>query len=110
MDFSEYQTAAIATAKYHDLKIPGIVYCALKCAGEAGEVAEKIGKVYRDKDGHFDPDTEYEIAKELGDVLWYLANIAEELGMELDWCAEVNIKKLADREKRGVIKGSGDNR
>lgn len=110
MDFNEYQTAAISTAKYHNLKIPGIVYCALKCAGEAGEVAEKIGKVYRDEDGHLKMTKRHELAKELGDVLWYLANIAEELGFDFDSIARMNIDKLADREARGVIKGSGDNR
>ena len=110
MDFNEYQTAAISTAKYHDLKIPGIVYCAMKLAGEAGEVAEKIGKVYRDDGGHYSPDKEYELAKELGDVLWYIANIAEELGFDFETIARTNIDKLADREARGVIKGSGDNR
>ena len=110
MNFSDYQTAAIATAKYHELKIPGIVYCALKLPGEAGEVAEKIGKIYRDKNGNFDAEVEYELAKELGDVLWYIANIAEELGFDFDTIAKMNIEKLADREARGVIKGDGDNR
>lgn len=110
MDFNEYQTGAVSTAKYHDKKIPGVVYCALKLAGESGEVAEKIGKVFRDDDGHFSPDKEYELMKELGDVLWYIANLAEELGFDFDTVAKENLRKLSDREKRGVIHGSGDNR
>ena len=110
MDFKEYQKEALKTAKYHNLKIPAIAYCGLKLSGEAGEVSEKIGKVFRDKGGDFDHSTELELAKELGDVLWYCAAVADLLGMELEWCAELNIKKLTDREARGVIHGSGDNR
>ena len=110
MDFNEYQGEAVKTAIYHKKKIPPIVYCGLKLAGEAGEVSEKIGKLYRDADGELTHEFEVDLAKELGDVLWYLANLSELIGMELEWVAEMNIKKLKSRAERGVIKGSGDNR
>jgi NTP pyrophosphatase (non-canonical NTP hydrolase) len=93
-------------------------YLPLKLAGEAGEVAEKYGKAFRKYGADFKekmPDSEWlefrgDLAKELGDVLWYLANIAERLGCGLDDIAYMNIEKLLDRKARGVIEGNGDNR
>ena len=110
MDFDEYQKKALETAVFHGKKIPPLVYCALKLTGEAGEVSEKIGKVYRDEDGLFDLTKRVELAKELGDVLWYVAAMADLLGYELSYVAEKNIEKLASRAERGVISGSGDER
>ena len=81
-------------------------YYALGLVGEAGEVAEKVKKVYRDK---IRIDN-VAIAREIGDVLWYAARLAETLGMSLDEVARLNIEKLIDREMRGVLKGSGDDR
>jgi NTP pyrophosphatase (non-canonical NTP hydrolase) len=103
-DFDEYQKQAVATAIYP--KEVGLVYCGLKLAGEAGEVAEKIGKSIRDNKRLDDED----LVKELGDVLWYIAALAEELGYDLSEVADRNQKKLKDRKDRGVLGGSGDSR
>lgn len=94
------------TAIYPQVGGFGYVYPALKLAGEAGEVAEKIGKSFRD--GH-ELDRE-EVKKELGDVLWYVAALAKEFDLTLDEVMAANIDKLADRQVRGVLHGSGDNR
>lgn len=87
-----------------------IIYPALKLNGEAGEVAEKVGKVLRDNDGVFTDELKAGIAAEIGDVLWYCAAIAQDLGFTLDDIANGNILKLKSRLKRGKIHGSGDNR
>ena len=78
--------------------------------GEAGEVADKVKKVLRDRDGVFDLERREAIKLELGDVLWYVAQLSSELGFELNEVAEANLNKLASRAKRGQIKGSGDER
>ena len=103
MRFNEYQEEASKTAIYPEQY--NIVYPALGLAGEAGEVAEKVKKHIRD--GVLNVD---DLKKELGDVLWYLAAIASDLGLNLDDVAESNLKKLRSRKERGVISGSGDNR
>ena len=107
--FDLYQDAAENTAVYPD-KGDNLYYPTLGLAGEAGEVCEKIKKVMRDQKGHFTEQNVEEIAKELGDVLWYVAAIATELNMSLAAIAEDNMVKLQDRQDRGVLKGSGDNR
>lgn len=109
MDFKEYQKLSRRTAKYPEKGL-NFVYPTLGLAGEAGEVAEKIKKVLRDKDGLIDEMTKEEIKKELGDVLWYVAQIATELGLSLNEVAKSNLKKLFDRLKRNKISGNGDNR
>jgi NTP pyrophosphatase (non-canonical NTP hydrolase) len=73
-------------------------------------VAEKIKKIVRDRDNVVDDKCRAELEKELGDVLWYIANLAVELDLDLENIAQKNIKKLADRQERGVLHGSGDNR
>ena len=78
-------------------------------AGESGEVCENT-KVIRDKNGVVDDETRKEIEKELGDVLWYISQIASELGLSLDEMAGKNIEKLYDRMERGALNGNGDNR
>jgi len=103
MTLKQYQDRARVTAIYP--KAQSIIYPALGLAGEAGEVAEKVKKWIRD--GNLDRDA---IAKELGDVLWYIAAMATDLDLDLDRIADMNIQKLADREMRGKIKGSGDDR
>ena len=107
--FDLYQDAAEATAIYPD-KGDNLYYPALGLAGEAGEVCEKIKKIMRDQKGYFTDEDTAEIEKELGDVLWYLATIATELNLALSVIAEDNMKKLLDRQERGVLGGSGDNR
>lgn len=105
---SSYQKAAKSFALYpEDMKI---IYPSLGLCGECGEVAEKVKKVIRDKDGEFSEKEKIEIKKELGDVLWYLANLSSDLGLSLSDIAAVNLKKLKDRKKRGKISGSGDDR
>jgi NTP pyrophosphatase (non-canonical NTP hydrolase) len=109
MTFEEYQKKSRETAIYPDLG-KNFIYPTLGLAGESGEVAEKIKKILRDKGGVVDEETKVEIAKELGDVIWYLAQISTELGLSLEEIASENIKKLQSRKERGVLGGGGDNR
>jgi len=107
--FDLYQDAAETTAIYPN-KGDNLYYPALGLAGEAGEVCEKIKKIMRDQKGFLTDENEDEIAKELGDVLWYVANLANEINRNLSEIAEVNLQKLEDRKNRGKLQGSGDNR
>lgn len=109
MTFEEYQKRALQTARYPDIG-NNFIYPTLGLAGEAGEVAEKIKKVIRDHGGIVDELKKQEITKELGDVLWYVAQIATELGIPLEDVASGNIMKLLSRMERNVLGGSGDNR
>ncbi len=109
MNFNEYQQQSRVTAKYPNLG-NNYVYPTLGLAGESGEVSEKIKKVIRDKGGVIDDETRQMIAKELGDVMWYVAQIATELNLSLDDVAKMNIEKLMSRLERNVISGNGDNR
>ncbi len=109
MDFNDYQKRSRRTAIYPG-KGKNFVYPVLGLVGESGEVAEKIKKALRDKKGILDEKRKQEIKKELGDVLWYLAQIATELDLSLDEIASVNIKKLESRTERNKLRGSGDNR
>jgi len=109
MDFKEYQQLARSTAIYPN-KNNNFTYPALGLCGEAGEVAEKCKKIIRDQGGKWTRMNREDIEKECGDVLWYLANIAEEFCLKLEDIAEGNINKLLSRKERGVLKGSGDNR
>lgn len=107
--FDEYQFGASATAIYPADK--AVEYLALGLVSEAGEIAGKVKKVIRDSGGNFtDPDHRYDMAGELGDVLWYLACLCEEYGMDLGAVAQHNLEKLASRKERGVLGGSGDTR
>tara|TARA_B100000683_G_scaffold10753_1_gene11780 strand:- start:1804 stop:2127 length:324 start_codon:yes stop_codon:yes gene_type:complete len=107
MDFNQYQEAARDTAIYPAEQ--GLIYTVLGLTGEAGEVAEKVKKMLRD--GHkLDDKYRGKIARELGDVLWYVANVAHEIGVSLDTVAKANVNKLKDRKVRGKIKGNGDER
>ena len=108
-DFDLYQGAAEVTAIYPD-KGDNLYYPALGLAGEAGEVCEKIKKIMRDQNGCLTEDNVEEISKELGDVLWYLSTMATEINRSLSSIAGDNIQKLKDRQERGTIHGSGDNR
>lgn len=106
--FFEYQDKARDYAFYPTDML--IVYPVLGLVGEAGEVADKIKKVYRDNYKKFDKEHCKEIAQELGDVLWYLANLASDLGYSLEDIADMNIEKLSSRKERGTLSGNGDNR
>jgi NTP pyrophosphatase (non-canonical NTP hydrolase) len=109
MDFTDYQQKAKQTAKYPIIG-QGVIYPTLGLTNEAGEVAGKIKKIFRDKEGVISDDDREALKAELGDVLWYLAQVSTELGLSLDDIAEHNIAKLLDRQARGKIKGDGDNR
>src|SRR3989338_10101859 len=108
MDFNEYQKKSRKTAQFTN-KGDNFIYPTLGLAGESGEVAEKIKKIIRDDGGVISNDKKQEILKELGDVLWYVAQIATELKLSLNKVADFNIEKLYSRKKRGKISGSGDN-
>jgi NTP pyrophosphatase (non-canonical NTP hydrolase) len=103
LTFSEYQNRTGKTAVYPQ-ETP-LQYLALGITGEAGEVAEKIKK--KERDGKMDED---DLAREIGDVMWYLAQLAEELDRDLEEIARQNVEKLEDRKERDKISGSGDNR
>lgn len=106
MNFKDYQTRANATAIY-DNKF-SILYPTLGLAGEAGEVADKVKKIIRDNKNIV--NERVEIAKELGDVLWYLAAVSRDIGVTLEDVAQMNIEKLESRKERGTLQGNGDNR
>ncbi len=110
MNFSEYQDKATKTALYPKVDGHGWMYPALGLANEAGEVTGKLKKVVRDNQGVIDDERRQDIGKELGDVLWYIAQLATELEINLDQVAQNNLAKLASRQERGVLGGSGDNR
>lgn len=109
MNFSEYQTKSRATAQYPTIGHP-VIYPVLGLANEAGEVAGKIKKVFRDKGGEISAETREALQSELGDVLWYLSQVCTELEISLDDVAESNLAKLLNRQQRGKIRGDGDNR
>ena len=107
MEFNEYQETARETAIYPAEL--GLIYTALGLTGEAGEVAEKVKKMIRD-DITLDDKYRGKLARELGDVLWYVANLAHEIGISLDTVAKANLNKLRSRKVRKALKGEGDER
>ncbi len=109
MTFREYQIKASETARFPDKDLV-FIYTALGLMGEAGEVAEKIKKIWRDKNKQIDNIDREEIKKEMGDVLWYLSQLAEELKIDFDDVAQTNLDKTKSRLSRNLINGSGDNR
>ncbi len=109
MNFKDYQKKSRKTALYPN-KGKNYIYPVLGLVGEAGEIAEKFKKIIRDDKGKITKAKKIEIEKELGDVLWYISQIATELKIELDSVAKNNLEKLNSRLKRNCIKGSGDNR
>lgn len=108
MDLSEYQRISRRTAEYP--REAWLAYPALGLAGEAGEVAEHAKKAIRDDGGSVSEQRKTAMSKELGDVLWYVAQIATELGLDLNEIADQNLQKLLSRQQRGVLSGSGDDR
>lgn len=124
---SEYQRIATKSAIYPGQGTPiGLMYAALKLNGEAGEFAEHVGKALRDDDfikitkvpvglsyitaSNLTPERKDFLIKEIGDCLWYLSALCNELGVSLAHVAWVNLRKLADRTNRNKLQGSGDNR
>lgn len=111
--FNEYQkgcrTTDVGTAA-QDCLSPGWLYYVLGIAGESGELLEKIKKLFRDKNGIVDDEFRDMLIKEMGDVQWYMARLADQFDIKFSTIAETNIKKLASRKKRNKIHGEGDNR
>jgi len=110
MTFDEYQQKALTTVLSTNDEFKDLLHWILGVNGEAGEIAEKIKKIIRDKQGDVSEEDKAELAKEVGDVLWYLAVLAHQLGVSFDTVAEQNIQKLQSRKQRGMLQGSGDNR
>lgn len=110
MTFNEYQKQALTTVITSKDKFKDTLHWVLGINGEAGEVAEKVKKIIRDKDGKISKADKEELAKELGDVLWYLAVFADDLGFDFEDVAAHNLAKLKSRKSRGALGGSGDNR
>jgi NTP pyrophosphatase (non-canonical NTP hydrolase) len=108
VELSEYQALSRRTAEYP--RSAWLAYPALGLAGEAGEVAEHAKKAIRDEGGEVSDERRAAMAKELGDVLWYVAQLATELGLDLDQLAQGNLDKLFSRQQRGTLSGSGDDR
>jgi NTP pyrophosphatase (non-canonical NTP hydrolase) len=108
MELSEYQRRSRRTAEYP--REAWLAYPALGLAGEAGEVAEHAKKAIRDDGGTVSVERKAALSKELGDVLWYVAQLATELGLDLEEIAQQNLAKLLSRQQRGVLSGSGDER
>lgn len=108
MELSDYQRVSRQTAAYP--REAWLTYPALGLAGEAGEVAEHAKKAIRDDGGTVTDERRLAMAKELGDVLWYVAQLATELDLDLDEIAQANLDKLLSRQQRGVLSGSGDDR
>ncbi len=116
MTLNEYQTKAISTAIYRNTDLYkndifyGQIYCVMQLSAEAGEIAAKYAKNIRKGIINFPHEDIEKIKDELGDVLWYLGNLAYELGFSLEEVAKRNNEKLKDRAERGVLHGSGDDR
>lgn len=108
MNFNDYQTACHETAIYP--REQSLEYLTLGLVGEAGEVANKVKKIIRDHGGKIDLHQSSALAKELGDVLWYAAELAGVIGYDFDQVARANIEKLFLRKQVGTISGEGDNR
>ena len=109
MNFTDYQTKSRKTAKYPAIGHP-VIYPVRGLTNEAGEVAGKIKKIFRDKEGVIGEIERTALKGELGDVLWYLAQVCTEIDLSLDEVAEHNLEKLYSRLERGKIGGDGDNR
>ena len=112
MDFKKYEEMVAKAAVYRESKATlfNLFYAALGLTGEAGEVANKVKKIYRDDGGALTDDKVRELLGELGGVAWYLTAVAQELGVTLDEVFQYNYDQITSRMERGVIQGSGDNR
>ncbi|PJE23621.1 MAG: hypothetical protein CK431_10215 [Mycobacterium sp.] len=113
-DFVAYQRNTARTAIYpgagDSYSYSGLSYVTLGLVGEAGELANKVKKIARDSQSLIASVDRARLADELGDVLWYVSQMATQLGFDLDSIASANLNKLADRQRRGTLQGSGDRR
>lgn len=110
LTLDEYQRLAHITSQRTAIAGDTLLYPVLGLTNEAGEVAGKVKKLYRDNGGNFDTDQRLVIAAEVADCLWYVAEIATVLGLNLSDLAAMNLDKLRSRQMRGVIGGNGDAR
>lgn len=110
MTLDDYQKEALVTAVFNDDEFKDLAHWVFGITGEAGEIAEKIKKIIRDKNGEVTEADKEELVKEIGDVLWYLAVLSKHLGYDFEEVGKQNIAKLRSRQARDKIKGSGDNR
>jgi len=112
MQFSEYQQEAETFASFaKDTQEYKLMLLSMGLAGETGEVVDKLKKLINNEGGVITEEKRTAVASELGDVLWYLSQLAQTCGVSLESVAQANIAKLTDRAKRGVItKGEGDTR
>ena len=108
LDFATYQQQAQTTAVYPGRGEGNYTYPALGLAGETGEVCEKLKKAIRDEGGAISSERKALLAKELGDVLWYIAALSTELGLSMEEIAAGNLAKLAARKAQHKIHGDGD--
>ena len=109
MEFKQYQKTSRQTAVYPVIG-HGCVYPALGLAGESGEALNKVKKLFRDNQRQIEDEQRQAIGSELGDILWYLAQLATELDLDLDQVAQDNLDKLLSRQQRGQLHGQGDDR
>ena len=107
--FKKYEAQMLPLMRYPNIG-NNLAYPALGLCGEAGEYADKLKKIMRDKGGVISSEDRISMLKELGDVLWYITACAYELDSSLDKVADMNVEKLLDRNKRNVLHGEGDNR
>jgi NTP pyrophosphatase (non-canonical NTP hydrolase) len=110
MDFDEYQKLAQQTVIRHPDPLMDKTIWVLGISGEASEIAEKWKKIVAYEKGELTKEKIADLTKEMGDVLWYLAALADSLGISFQEVASLNIEKVLSRQKRGVTKGKGDNR
>ena len=110
IDFNSYQKSTKLTAFYPSNFRTAVTYTALGLTSEAGEVAGKVKKAIRDEQGVFSESRIQAIGDEIGDVLWYCARLADELGLSLNDIASNNLSKLSARQEKGTLGGDGDNR
>tara|TARA_Y100001963_G_scaffold49041_1_gene68915 strand:+ start:470 stop:808 length:339 start_codon:yes stop_codon:yes gene_type:complete len=106
LDFNKYQIETRKTKIYSD----DIIYPSLGLSGEVGELMNQIKKIYRDDNGKINFVRKQNLTKEIGDVMWYIARVADDLNIDLTEAVELNLKKLNSRMERGKIGGSGDYR
>ncbi|MCL2173780.1 nucleoside triphosphate pyrophosphohydrolase family protein [Candidatus Saccharibacteria bacterium] len=110
MTFDEYQAQAKTTLIKHPDETMNQTILAMGIVGEAGEMIDKWKKIQSYFDGEVNAETLQELGREIGDILWYIATFADSLGLKLSDIAQTNLAKLADRKKRNVQRGEGDNR
>lgn len=108
-DFDNYQESCKKTAVYPNIG-KNFTYPTIGLMGEAGEVANKVKKLIRDDNSKISKEKSDDIAHEIGDMMWYIAQLSTELNLKLSDIVQMNLEKLASREKRDQLHGSGDNR